>query len=143
MSIWKTKISIEDLNQRSIGSLSDLMGIVYTKIGPDSLQAIMPVTEKSLQPMGILHGGASAVLAESVGSSAGNFCVDMEKFLCVGLDLNINHIRPVKSGILQGIAKPFHLGQKTQVWEIRLLNKEKDLVAISRLTLAIIKKKLF
>jgi len=140
MAIWKTEISTAELNQRSKGSLSDLLGIVYTEVGPDFLEASMPVTPKTMQPMGILHGGASAALAETVGSAAGNFCVDLEKFLCVGLDLNINHIRPVKSGSLKGVAKPFHLGRKTQVWEIKILNDGGDLVAISRLTLAIIER---
>lgn len=140
MAIWKTEISTDDLNQRSKGSLSDLLGIIYTEIGPDFLKATMPVTPKTMQPIGVLHGGSSAVLAETVGSAAGNSCVDLKKFLCVGLDLNINHIRPVKSGSLEGIAKPFHLGRKTQVWEIKILNYEGALVAISRLTLAVINR---
>ncbi len=138
--IWKQKVDLAAVNQLNQGTLTSLLGIVFIEIGPDFLTAIMPIKDTHKQPMGIMHGGSSCVLAETVGSIAANLCVDPEKAACVGLDLNINHIRPVRSGVLTGKAKPFHLGKTTQVWEIQIENEEKKIVAISRLTIAIIKK---
>ena len=91
--------------------------------------------------MGLLHGGASCALAETVGSAAANYCVDQTTTVCVGLDININHIRPVKLGTVTGIAKPLHLGKTTQVWEIKIYNEGRQLVSVSRLTMAVIEKK--
>ena len=140
MSIFFEKVTVEMVNKRAKNSLSDHLGIVFTEIGEDFLKATMPVSEKTLQPMGIMHGGASAALAETVGSAAGNFCVDTSKFVCVGLEININHLKPVSEGTVTAIAKPYHLGRKTHVWEIKLYNNEGKLTAISRLTLAVIEK---
>ena len=138
--IWVTPFTLEEVNRRCSNSLSDHLGILFTEIGKDYLKASMPIDKRTLQPMGILHGGASAALAETVGSAAANYCLDQSLYLAVGLDLNINHIRSVKSGLIKAVAKPFHLGKTTQVWEIRLENEEGKLIAISRLTMAVISK---
>ena len=140
MSVFFKEIDVKTINERARNSLSDHLGIVFTDIGPDSVTATMPITEKTLQPMGIMHGGASAALAETVASAAANFCVDMEKFICVGLEININHLKPVSKKLVKAIAKPYHIGKKTQVWEIKIYNDEEKLIAISRLTLAVIEK---
>jgi len=139
--IWKNPINLEELNDLSKGSLSDLLGIKYTDFGEDFLSIQMTVQEKHLQPMGIMHGGTSCVIAETVGSMAANLCVDQNQFTCVGLEININHLRPVKSGTLKATAKPQHIGKKTHVWEIRIENEEEKLIAISRHTVAVLEKK--
>lgn len=140
-SIWKTFFTPEEVNVRAEKSLSDHLGIRFIEVGDDFLIAAMPVDERTIQPMGMLHGGASAALAETVGSAAANYCVDQEAYVCVGLDLNINHLRAIQSGSVKAIAKPFHLGRTTQVWEIKIFNEREELAAISRLTLAVIAKK--
>jgi 1,4-dihydroxy-2-naphthoyl-CoA hydrolase len=140
MSIFFEQIDVASVNERAKDSLSDHLGIVFTEVGEDFLKAKMPVSEKTLQPMGIMHGGASAALAETVASAAGNFCVDQSKFLCVGLEININHLKPVKKGFVTAVARPFHLGRKTQCWEIKIFNDEEKLNAISRLTLAVVER---
>lgn len=138
--IWKTLIDLEKLNQWLKNTLSDHLAIRFIEVRDDALIATMHVQQKHMQPMGIMHGGASCVLAETVGSVAANFCVDQKVKSCVGLDININHLRPMKSGILTAIATPFHLGKTTQVWEIKIHNEQQKLVAISRLTVAVIEK---
>jgi 1,4-dihydroxy-2-naphthoyl-CoA hydrolase len=140
-SIWTQTTSIEEVNHWARDSLLDHLQIIFTELGADYLTAVMPVDRRTLQPMGILHGGASAALAETLGSVAANLSVDLEKKMCVGLELNINHIRAVRSGNVTGTAKPLHIGQSTQVWEIRIQNEQKQLIAISRLTVAILDKK--
>ena len=138
MTIWKIPISIEEINRRGAGTLADHLGIVFTEAGDDFLSATMPVDHRTIQPMGILNGGASCALAETVGSTAANFCVDPKLFAAVGLDININHIKAVKRGFVTAIAKPFHLGKSTQVWDIKIYDEEKRLVSVSRLTLSVI-----
>lgn len=135
--IWNKEYSIEELNQRSV-YLADLVGITYTEIGDDYLKATMPVDERTKQPAGILHGGASVVLAESMGSIASNLIVDPEKLMGVGLEINANHLRPVSSGIVTGVCKPIHIGNKTHVWDIKLFNEAGKMTCVSRLTVAII-----
>ena len=139
MKIWKSEITLKILNERSVGSLSHHLGIFYSEIGDDYLTATMPVDKRTLQPFGILHGGSSCALAETVASAAANFCIDNTKQVAVGLDININHLKAVKDGFVIGVAKPLHLGKSTQVWEIKIFHQQK-LSAISRLTLAIISK---
>ena len=139
--IWKNPLDLQKLNDFSKGSLSDLLGIKYTDFGEDFLTVEMNVEEKHLQPMGIMHGGTSSVIAETVGSMGANLCVDQKLFSCVGLEININHLRPIKRGTLIATAKPQHLGKKTQVWEIKILNEQGKLVAISRHTIAILETK--
>ena len=139
-SIWITPISVEEINSRAKNTLSDHLGIVFTETGDDFLSASMPIDSRTVQPMGILHGGASCALAETVGSAAANYCVDQKQHVCVGLDININHLRPVQKGKVTGTARPFHLGKKTQVWEIQICNEEGQLVSVARLTMAVLEK---
>ena len=140
-SIWTMPLTLEEINERARHSLCDHLGIEFVDIGDEHLSARMPVDHRTMQPMGIMHGGASCALAETVGSAAANYCVDQKKLVCVGLDININHIRPVQSGYVTGIARPFHLGNRTQVWEIRIYNETNQLVSVSRLTMAVLEKK--
>lgn len=136
--IWVTPIHLEELNRRCQNTLAGYLKIQFTEVGNDFLTAVMPVEAMHMQPMGIMHGGASCVLAETIGSVAAYFCVDQKLKTCVGLDININHMRPVRSGILTAITKPFHLGKTTQVWEIQIRDQKQKMVAVSRLTVAVI-----
>ena len=137
-AIWTVPISPEEINRRARGTLSDHLGIRFIRVEPNALVAEMPVQEFTFQPMGILHGGASAALAETVASAAANYCIDPSQKVCVGMELNINHLKSVRSGVLTATAKPFHLGSTTQVWEIQIRDETERLIAISRLTLAVI-----
>lgn len=138
--IWSREYSVDELNGRPKGHIGDLLGIEFTEIGPDSISARMPVNEKTHQPYGILHGGASVVLAESLGSVASNMVINSDKYIGVGLEVNANHLRPVKSGFVTGICKPIHIGGKTHVWDIKLYDDRGKMNCISRLTVAIIPK---
>ena len=138
MRIWKIDFTLDQLNGDLFPpSMSDHLGIEYTAVGEDFIKATMPVNEKTRQPFGFLHGGASMVLAETLGSAAANLCVDQETSFCVGLDINGNHIRAVREGLVEGTAKPLHLGRSTQVWEINIRDEEANLVAVCRLTVAV------
>lgn len=137
---WSREYTIEELNGRPKGHIGDLIGIEFTEITEDSISARMPVNEKTHQPYGILHGGASVVLAESLGSVASNMIIDSDKYIGVGLEVNANHLRPVKSGFVTGICKPIHIGGKTHVWDIRLYDDRGKMNCVSRLTVAIIPK---
>jgi len=117
-------------------TMIDNLGIEFLEVGDDYVKARMPVDRRTIQPFGLLHGGASVALAETLGSVAANLCVDREKKMCVGLEVNANHLRPVPNGFVYGVARPVHVGDATQVWEIRILNEQDKLVCISRLTLA-------
>ncbi|UXX78935.1 hotdog fold thioesterase [Reichenbachiella carrageenanivorans] len=119
----------------------DRIGIEFTEIGEDFVKATMPVDERTVQPLRLLHGGASVTLAETLGSVAATMTVDPNKQYCVGLEINANHIKSAKSGIVEGIAHPLHIGKKTQVWEIKITNEEKQLICVSRITMAVIDKK--
>ncbi len=130
--------SVEILNQNGKNSMGEFLGIEFTEIGKDYLIARMPVDNRTKQPYGILHGGASVVLAETVGSVGANLCVDLTKFRCVGLDINANHLKSVKEGFIYAKGTPIHIGRTTQVWEIKITNENNDLVCISRLTVAVI-----
>ena len=138
--IWSREYTVEELNSRPIGHIGALIGIEFTEIGEDFISARMPVDERTFQPYGILHGGASVVLAESLGSVASNMIVDSEKQIGVGLEVNANHLRAVKSGFVTGICKPIHIGGKTHVWDIKLYDDRGKMSCISRLTVAIIAK---
>ncbi|GIV40609.1 MAG: thioesterase [Thermonema sp.] len=130
--------TLDALHARNKGTMSDFLGIEFTEIGENYLCGKMPVTERSIQPLGILHGGANVVFAETLGSVAANFAVDREKYYCVGLEVNANHLRPVPKGQwIYGRAEAIHLGRTTQVWEIRITNEEGKLTCISRLTMAV------
>ncbi|MCZ0739531.1 hotdog fold thioesterase [Vibrio diabolicus] len=136
MSIWKKPVSIEILNATSKNTLIEHLQIEYTDFTDDSLTATMPVCSFTHQPLGMLHGGASVVLAETLGSLAANFSVD-EGSYCVGLDINANHVRAMRSGHVIGMAKPVHLGVSTQVWQIDITDERGRLVCTSRLTIAV------
>jgi len=140
MSIWKKEFTLESLNQTSVNTLVEHLGIEYCEFDETSLSAVMPVDARTHQPLGMLHGGASVVLAETLGSLAANMCVDDGKY-CVGLDINANHIRAVRSGIVKGVAIALHLGATTQVWQIEISDERGRLVCTSRLTMAVMKHK--
>jgi 1,4-dihydroxy-2-naphthoyl-CoA hydrolase len=140
MSIWFASPTIEDANRHMQPVLGGHLGIRFTEFGPDFLRGTMPVEARTHQPMGILHGGASVVLAETLGSVAANYAVDPEKFYCVGQEINANHIRPVKSGQVTGTARALHLGGRSQVWGIEIRDEKDRLVCVSRLTIAVVDK---
>lgn len=141
MGIFNEKVTIEALNRLSRNTMAEVIGIEFTAIGPDYLEARMPVDARTHQPLGLLHGGASVALAETMGSVAATCCVDMDQQFCVGLEINANHIRSVRQGHVKGVTKPVHVGRKTQVWEVRIVNEDDELVCISRITLAVLDKR--
>ncbi len=140
MSIWfKKDLRIADLQNRDTNTMSAHIGIAFTEIGDDYLCAKMPVDERTKQPYGILHGGASAALAETVGSVASALVVDTKEYRCVGLEINANHIRSVKEGFVIATCKPIHLGRQTHVWDIQLREEATGkLTCISRLTVMVL-----
>jgi 1,4-dihydroxy-2-naphthoyl-CoA hydrolase len=138
----KPGITLPQLNQMNRGNMVGFLGIEFTEVGTDYVCARMPVDERTRQPMGLLHGGASVALAETLGSIAAYCTIDADKQYCVGLDINANHIRGVSEGFVHGKASPLHLGRSTQVWEIRITDEAGKLVCISRLTMAVLDRKL-
>ncbi|HWR72964.1 MAG TPA: hotdog fold thioesterase [Nitrospirota bacterium] len=138
MTLWKTPTTLDQLKEMSKGTLIEHLGIEFLEIGDDHLKAKMPVDSRTKQPAGLLHGGASVALAETLGSMAAALCVDREKKGIVGIEVNANHVRPVKDGWVTGVTKPVHVGSATQIWEIKIYNEEDKLVCVSRLTVAII-----
>ena len=139
LSIWKKKIDVKSINKNMGNTMMSHLGIKVSKIGKDYIVGTMPVNNKTKQPYGILHGGASVTLAESLGSLAANLCISDNKY-AVGLEINANHIKAVKEGIVEGTAKICHLGRTTQVWEIHIYQRDK-LTCLSRLTMSILNKK--
>ena len=140
--IWFDKeITIEKLRPYEIKTMAEHIGIEFTEIGKDFLKAKMPVDHRTQQPYGLLHGGASCVLAETVGSLAAAMVVDHTKYACVGLDINANHVRSAREGWVTGIATPLHLGGSTHVWDIKIYDEVNKLICISRLTVAVVPKK--
>jgi len=137
--IWKNAIDIGTLNKMSKNMVS-FLDIQFSEITDDSLSATMPVDERTKQPFGILHGGASVVLAETVGSVASNLVIGQGDYLPVGLEINANHLRPVTDGRVTAKCTPIHIGKKSHVWDIRLTNDEGKMVCVARLTVAIIEK---
>jgi 1,4-dihydroxy-2-naphthoyl-CoA hydrolase len=137
MAIWHQPFTLDDLQPKN-ECLQNYLGIQFLEIGPDFLRARMPVDGRTHQPFGILHGGASVALAETVGSMAAAFVVDRSKQRCVGQEINANHIRAVSSGFVIGTAKPVHLGRRSHVWEIRITDEQDRLVCISRLTMFVL-----
>jgi len=138
MTIFRNRPDIADLDRMNANTAVSNLGIQITEIGDDYLRATMPVDRRTVQPFGILHGGASVLLAETLGSQASYFAIDPAKYRCVGLDINANHIRAVTSGHVVGTARPMHLGRTTHVWEIRIETEDGKLVCISRITMAIL-----
>jgi len=141
--IWKNKLTIETLNNRQIPGLTGTIGIQYTAIGDDYIIATMPVDERTIQPMGLLHGGASAALAETLGSIASWMIIDTRKEAAVGLEINCNHIKSIRTGIVIGTARPIHIGRRTHIWDIRIIDESDNLICIARLTVAIIQNNNF
>ncbi|WP_034840138.1 hotdog fold thioesterase [Endozoicomonas numazuensis] len=139
MSIWKTQATPESLNQRMEGNMCSHVGIKIVEIGDDFVRGTMPVDERAKQPAGLLHGGASVVLAETLGSMGANLCCAKDQY-CVGLEINANHLKSALSGEVTGTAKAVHIGRSTQVWEIRIENEQGQLVCISRLTMSAISR---
>ena len=139
MSIWKKSTEISRLNTISENTIIELLGIEYTKVGDNFIQGTMPVDNRTHQPHGLLHGGASVVLAETLGRVAANLAVPDDK-VCVGLEVNANHIRSIKKGTVTGTATAVHIGYSTQIWQIEICNERQQLICTSRLTVAVIDK---
>jgi 1,4-dihydroxy-2-naphthoyl-CoA hydrolase len=139
MSLFRSVQTLDELNARH-GTLIDTLGIRFTEIGADFVRGTMPVDARTLQPYGLLHGGASVALAETLGSMGAAMAVDAAEFQVVGQDINANHLRAVRSGLVTGTARPIHIGGRSHVWGIEIVNDASKLVCISRLTMAIIKR---
>ena len=138
MSIWKQSTDLDRINAWNHNTLVEHLGMRVTEIGADYVRGTMPVDARTRQPFGLLHGGASVALAESLGSLAGNLCIDLATEMAIGLDINANHVRAATAGVVTGTARSLHLGRTTQVWEIRIEDERGRLVCISRLTLAVV-----
>lgn len=138
--IWNVRPTLELLNGFNEGTMAQTIGLEFVEVGDDFIRARMPVDNRTQQPFGLLHGGASATLAETLGSIAGAFCVNFEKNYVVGLEINCNHVRSAREGYVYGTTRPIHLGGKTQIWDIRILDERDKLVCISRLTLAVLER---
>lgn len=136
--IWLKEPNLEELNSRPKNHIGGLLDIKFTEIGKDFLKGTMPVDDRTRQPYGILHGGASVVLTETLGSVASNLVLDTNFKMGVGLEVNANHLRPIKSGLVTGICTPIHIGGKTHVWDIKLYNDKEKITCISRLTIAVV-----
>jgi 1,4-dihydroxy-2-naphthoyl-CoA hydrolase len=137
--MFNKSISLQNLNEFSINNMAGYLGIEFTEIGVDFLKGKMPVTDKTRQPFGILHGGASVVFAETLGSVASFLCLEKpETQRAVGLEINANHIRPVSEGWVLGIVKPVHLGKKTHIWEIKISDINDKPVCVSRITIMVV-----
>ena len=141
MSIWRASTTPEALTERGRRSLSGYLGIRITEIGPDFVRATMPVNEHTHQPFGVLHGGASVALAETVGSLASMMCVDTQQSMCLGQEINANHLRAVSTGTVTATARPFHLGGRSHVWHIEIRDESERLVCVSRLTMAVVERR--
>jgi 1,4-dihydroxy-2-naphthoyl-CoA hydrolase len=139
--IWHKKdIQLHEITHLGKGTMSEHIGIEITELGPDHLKGHMPVDARTRQPYGLLHGGASCVLAETLGSIASALVIDPDRFICVGLEINANHIRGVRDGMVTGTATPLHIGGSTHVWDIKIHDERGKLVCVSRLTVAILRK---
>jgi 1,4-dihydroxy-2-naphthoyl-CoA hydrolase len=136
MPIWQSQVTLDTINERIRNTMVEHLGIELLEIGDDFLKARMPVDRRTKQTTGILHGGASVTLAETLGSIAASCCIDRQRKEIVGLEINANHIRPASEGWVIGITKPIHIGTTTQIWEIRIYTEEDKLICISRLTVA-------
>jgi 1,4-dihydroxy-2-naphthoyl-CoA hydrolase len=139
MSIWfNPGTTVSQIQAHVPGTMGSVLGIELTEIGENFLKARMPVDERTIQPYGLLHGGASAALAETLGSVGSAYVIDQTKYYCVGLEINANHVRGVRDGFVYGTATPLHLGRTTHVWDIRIHDEREKLVCVSRLTVAIV-----
>lgn len=134
-------VNLKQLNDLCANTMVAHLGIEITDIGEDYITGKMPVDHRTHQPLGLLHGGASVALAETLGSLAASFCVDLKTQYCVGLEINANHVKGMKSGFVIGTTRPLHIGKKTHIWEIRITSEQNELVCISRITIAVIDRK--
>ena len=141
MSIWFAQPTLDELTTLSAGTLADHLGIEYITIGADYITARMPVDRRTVQPFGLLHGGASVALAETLGSIGATLCVNRQEKFCVGLEINANHVRAARAGHVWGTASPIHIGGTTQIWQTKIVDAQDRLVCISRLTLAVLNHK--
>jgi 1,4-dihydroxy-2-naphthoyl-CoA hydrolase len=141
MSIWRVSQTPEELTARGSRSMPGFLGIRFTEVGPDYLRASMPVDERTHQPFGLLHGGASVTLAETVGSVGSMLCVDPERHLCVGQEINANHLRSLSAGTVIATGRPLHIGGRSHVWQIEIRDASERLVCVSRLTMAVIERR--
>ncbi|WP_066092046.1 hotdog fold thioesterase [Xanthomonas massiliensis] len=139
--LFRQPVSVELLNAHAAGNMVGHLGIVFTGVGDDWVRATMPVDERTRQPFGLLHGGASVVLAETLGSMAGWLCVDPQTQACVGLEINANHLRAMREGTVTGTARAVHVGRSTQVWDILIEDEAGRKVCVSRLTLAVVPRR--
>lgn len=140
MSIWVSPINLESLNRFHAATLVSHLGILITDAGEDYLEATMPVDDRTVQPYRRLHGGASCVLAESLGSIAANLCIDTKEFMAVGQHIEASHIRSITKGMVTGKARAIHLGRTSQVWKIEIFNEDKKMICDSKIIMAIVKK---
>lgn len=138
--IFKQGYTIDAVQKTGVGTLAEALGIRITGISENSVTGTMPVDSRTIQPQGILHGGASVALAETIGSISANLTIDHSKQYCVGLEINANHVKAVRSGMVTATSSALHIGRTTQVWEIRITNETGSLVCISRLTIAVLNK---
>jgi 1,4-dihydroxy-2-naphthoyl-CoA hydrolase len=141
MSIWRRVLTLDELNAGAEGTIVKPLGIVFSEIGADFVSATMPVDARTHQPYGLLHGGASVTLAETVGSTGASMCLDPARHYCVGQEINANHLRSVRSGLVTGTARPLHIGGRSQVWGIQIVDQTGALVCVSRLTMAVLPKR--
>ena len=139
--MFAAEVNPEQLQGMCQNTLIEQLGIEFTEIGEAYIKGKMPVDHRTQQPLGLLHGGASVALAETLGSTAASLTVDPAKQYCVGLEINANHVKSARDGFVYGLAKPLHVGKRTQIWEIRITNEADELVCISRITLAVMDKK--
>jgi 1,4-dihydroxy-2-naphthoyl-CoA hydrolase len=139
--IWKQSVDLDRINGWNVNCMVEHLGMRVTEIGDDYVRGTMPVDMRTIQPFGLLHGGASVALAESLGSLGANLVLDPASEMAVGLDINANHVRAVTSGPVTGTARPLHIGRSTQVWEIRIEDGQQNLVCISRLTMAVVPRR--
>ena len=140
MTVWRSLLTLQELNSGRDGTLVGHLGIEFTEIGADFIRATMPVDGRTRQPYGLLHGGASVALAETLGSTGAVMCVDTKEYQCVGQEINANHVRAARLGMVTGTARPKHLGGRTHVWVIDIVNEDAELVCTSRLTVAVIRR---
>jgi 1,4-dihydroxy-2-naphthoyl-CoA hydrolase len=142
MRIWFNKeVTVDDIKDLGKGTMGEYIGIEWVQIGDNFVKAKMPVDHRTQQPYGLLHGGASCALSETIGSIASALVVDHSKFVCVGLEINANHVRSARQGYVTGVATALHLGGSTHVWDVKIYDEQQKLVCVSRLTVAVIPRK--
>jgi len=140
MTLWKSPKTVEQMNEMHVPTLVKHLGIAFTELGEDYVRGTMPVDVRTHQPYGLLHGGASVALAETLGSTGAGMCIDAREFQVVGQEINANHVRAVRKGLVTGTARPKHIGGRSQVWTIDITDEAGKLVCTSRLTVAVIRK---